>query len=236
MRGNRLNFFYLDKLLSSFAFPSRNWRECGAGSGVMAVSPDGDIFPCHKFVGYPDFRLGNVTQGTWDPSKSYLLWNTNVGTKSKCQSCWARFICGGGCHADAVFIEGDLCTPYEIYCELMRHRIEVGAWLYTELRETDYALFEDAIPDLRACHASKPRTAARVELRRDGDPYLVDSDNGSRIALNAVSAMIWNACDGKSSLYDIAGHLHRTYDIDVRTALDDVRYTVLRFDRCGFIE
>jgi len=104
-------------------------RGCGAGNEYIAVTPDGNIFPCHRYAGIEQWKMGNITNNgamwTSHPTeiKNYFS-KTHIYAKPKCRDCWARFYCGGGCNAEFYLFEGDACTPSEVFCEWFKKRLE----------------------------------------------------------------------------------------------------------------
>jgi uncharacterized protein len=97
---------------------------CGAGHEYIAVTPEGDIYPCHQFVGSDEFKMGNVFEGTIDLKLTETFKNANIYNKPKCMDCWARFFCSGGCQANNYNFNKDIHVPYELGCEMMKKRIE----------------------------------------------------------------------------------------------------------------
>ena len=97
---------------------------CGAGSEYLAVTPEGDLYPCHQFVGEEEFKLGNVYDGIIKTEICDEFKKNNVLTKDDCSSCWARFYCSGGCHANAYYSNNDIKIPYKLGCEMEKKRIE----------------------------------------------------------------------------------------------------------------
>lgn len=97
---------------------------CGAGSEYIAVTPEGDIYPCHQFVGEKEFLLGSLDDGITNLELRDNFKCANVLNKSECESCFAKYYCSGGCHANAYFNNGDFLKPYEIGCEMERKRVE----------------------------------------------------------------------------------------------------------------
>ena len=97
---------------------------CGAGSEYLAITPEGDLYPCHQFVGEEQFKLGTVNSGIKNTELRDVFKNANVNNKEECRSCWARFYCSGGCHANAFYAHNDLMKPYEIGCKMEKKRIE----------------------------------------------------------------------------------------------------------------
>ena len=134
-KGNYFSFFHFRHTMDQTFRAIRNFTQCGAGSGYLAVSSDGDIYPCHRFVGKEEYLMGNVFEGISRPDIYSLFTSAHVNNKRKCLRCWARYICGGGCHAYAIEFNGDISKPYDIECELMKHRIRLGAYIYAELSD-----------------------------------------------------------------------------------------------------
>ncbi|MEG2377084.1 MAG: thioether cross-link-forming SCIFF peptide maturase [Clostridia bacterium] len=104
-------------------------RGCGAGYEYAAVTPDGDVYPCHQFVGKDEYCMGNVQEGTFDHEISKKFMSLNVCTRKECQTCWARYYCSGGCSAANLNTNGNLETPYELGCELLKKRLECAIML-----------------------------------------------------------------------------------------------------------
>ncbi len=105
---------------------------CGAGSEYLAITPEGDIYPCHQFVGNTDFRIGNILEGTFDQSLTADFQCAHVENKEACKTCWAKYYCSGGCHANAFNFNGNLFEPYAIGCEIEKKRIENAIFLQAE--------------------------------------------------------------------------------------------------------
>ena len=97
---------------------------CGSGTEYLAVTPTGELYPCHQFVGIDGFKMGSVDTGIERPDIRKNFEGCNVYTKPECKKCWARFFCSGGCTANSWNTHGDLVTPYEIGCKMQRKRIE----------------------------------------------------------------------------------------------------------------
>jgi uncharacterized protein len=131
--GEQFSFFHFRVMLDQTRRGTRRITQCGAGRGYFAVSAGGDLFPCHRLVGKEEFKLGDVRRGIVRKDVRDQFLQCHANTKPLCRDCWARYICGGGCHACAVQFNGDIYQPYELECDLIRHRIEIGAYLYSEL-------------------------------------------------------------------------------------------------------
>lgn len=124
--GTPFTFFHFNLDPSGGACAAKRVIGCGACYEYMAVAPNGDIYPCHQFVGRPDFLLGNVARGLERSDLKPVFRGTTIYAKEACRDCWARFLCSGGCHANAELFHHDLSQPYELGCELQKRRLECG--------------------------------------------------------------------------------------------------------------
>ena len=113
---------------------------CGAGSAYVAITPKGDIYPCHQFVGKEEFKLGNLNEDTFDQGLSKEFAEAHLYNKPTCLNCWARFYCGGGCQANNYNFNKDIHVPYEIGCELFKKRTECAIALKTSSMLSQSAL------------------------------------------------------------------------------------------------
>jgi len=97
---------------------------CGSGTEYMAVTPDGDIYPCHQFVGDEKYCMGNVYDGVTNLELREKFRKCNVYSRPECKDCWAKLYCSGGCAANAYHATGDINGIYEYGCELFKKRME----------------------------------------------------------------------------------------------------------------
>ncbi len=97
---------------------------CGSGTEYMAVTPWGDLYPCHQFVGEEKFRLGDIWEGVTNTAIQREFRNCNVYAHPECRDCWARLYCSGGCAANAYHSTGSVTGVYEYGCKLFRKRME----------------------------------------------------------------------------------------------------------------
>ena len=102
---------------------------CGSGTEYMAVTPWGDLYPCHQFVGEEKFKLGNVFDGIIDESVQSEFADCNLYSRPQCKDCWARLYCSGGCAANAYHATGSVGGVYEYGCKLFKKRIECAIML-----------------------------------------------------------------------------------------------------------
>jgi uncharacterized protein len=118
--------------------PRLRLNPCSAANGYLAVSVDGNLYPCHKFVGKDEYILGNIDSGIERMDIINQFISANVLTKSKCQKCWAAYLCGGGCFANAYIMNKNIMEPHEIDCELMRFRIKLAAYISSRLDKENF--------------------------------------------------------------------------------------------------
>ena len=122
--GNDFNFFHFMIDLEGGPCVAKRLSGCGSGTEYLAVTPWGDFYPCHQFVGNEKFLMGNVDEGITNTELRDEFKCCNVYAKEKCRNCFARFYCSGGCAANAFHFSGDICGAYDIGCELQKKRIE----------------------------------------------------------------------------------------------------------------
>jgi len=127
--GHGFNFFHFMLDFDHGPCAIKRAKGCGSGYEYLAVTPEGDIYPCHQFVGIDEFKMGNVNKGTelkTDISDRFR--DSNIYSKDSCMECWARFYCSGGCTANAYQFNKDMDKPYAIGCELEKKRLECALW------------------------------------------------------------------------------------------------------------
>ena len=108
---------------------------CGSATEYLAVTPWGDFYPCHQFVGEEQYLMGNVDEGITKPEIVKDFGRCNVYTKPDCKDCFARFYCSGGCAANGYHFGGDIRGNYKIGCELQRKRVECAIMIKAALAE-----------------------------------------------------------------------------------------------------
>ncbi len=140
-QGKGFFFFHFNMDLSNGPCVAKRLAGCGAGHEYYAVAENGDLYPCHQFVGRDGYRLGDVFTGVKNQELPQYFRESHVLNKEKCRDCWARFFCSGGCHANADLFHGDIRKPYEVGCEIQKKRLEcailVQAVLALEKLEED---------------------------------------------------------------------------------------------------
>ena len=127
--GGFCNFFHFMLDLDQGPCAIKRLRGCGSGNEYIAITPDGDIYPCHQFVGIPEFKMGNLEAGTFDNSIKERFAKTHVYAKEDCKRCWAKFYCSGGCNANNFLYEGDILKAHKLSCKLQKKRLECAIML-----------------------------------------------------------------------------------------------------------
>lgn len=135
--GKGFNFFHFMLDLDQGPCAIKRLRGCGCGNEYVAVTPEGDIFPCHQFVGDDDWKMGNILQGTFDRTMKAKFAQYNIYSKKDCKNCWAKFYCSGGCNANSWQYEGDILKPHTISCQLEKKRLECAIMMKAALADSE---------------------------------------------------------------------------------------------------
>lgn len=135
--GKDFNFFHFMIDLEGGPCVAKRLSGCGSGTEYLAVTPWGDFYPCHQFVGDEAFLMGNVTDGIQNKQLQNQFKRCNVYAKEKCRECFARFYCSGGCAANSYHFHGSITDVYDIGCELQKKRIECAIMLKAALAEEE---------------------------------------------------------------------------------------------------
>lgn len=124
--GKWFNFFHFMIDLDGGPCIKKRLTGCGAGCEYLAITPYGDIYPCHQFAGEAKYKLGNVLEDNFSLEISKKFSKNIVTQKPKCNECPAKYYCSGGCAANNIHFAGDISSPYEISCEMMKKRFELS--------------------------------------------------------------------------------------------------------------
>ena len=144
------NFFHFNVALDQGPCLIKRLSGCGAGHEYVAISPEGDLYPCHQFVGQIEYKMGSLYDKNPHQLKAELVQDfrsANVYAKSSCRECWARFSCSGGCHAANVSFTQKLTEVYTLGCELQKKRLEVA--LYVKIKEIQQNTSSPSISEVR---------------------------------------------------------------------------------------
>ena len=135
LEGEDFTFFHFVVDLNQGPCVIKRITGCGAGNEYLAVTPNGDIYPCHQFVGNDDFKLANILdEEVIIPEEiSNMFRDAHVYSKEDCKTCWNKFYCSGGCHANAINFNNDIRKPYELGCEMQKKRTECSIMIQAKL-------------------------------------------------------------------------------------------------------
>ena len=131
--GKGFNFFHFMIDLDGGPCLAKRLSGCGSGTEYLAVTPWGDFYPCHQFVGKEEFLMGNVDDGIVKLEIADEFRSCNVYTKEKCKNCFAKFYCSGGCMANSYNFHGTIHDAYDIGCEMQRKRVECAIMIKAAL-------------------------------------------------------------------------------------------------------
>lgn len=133
--GHGFNFFHFNIDLEGGPCLSKRVSACGAGNEYFSVAPNGDLYPCHRFVGDEKFKMGNVYEGSIDGGIRSVFAENCLFTRKKCENCFAKYICSGGCSYNNYLYEGDMNAPYSVTCEMMKKRAECAMHLFARKKQ-----------------------------------------------------------------------------------------------------
>ena len=133
--GKGVNFFHFMIDLEGGPCVAKRLSGCGSGTEYLAVTPWGDLYPCHQFVGQEEFLMGNVDEGILRTDIRDEFKTCNVYAKEKCKDCFSKFYCSGGCAANSYNFHGSINDAYDLGCELQRKRVECAIMIKAALAE-----------------------------------------------------------------------------------------------------
>ena len=133
--GNGFNFFHFMIDLNGGPCVAKRLSGCGSGCEYLAVTPWGDFYPCHQFVGNEEFLMGNVDEGITRNDIRDEFKSCNVYSKEKCKNCFAKFYCSGGCAANSYNFHGNINDAYDVGCEMQKKRIECAIMIRAAMAE-----------------------------------------------------------------------------------------------------
>ncbi|MDQ0150940.1 thioether cross-link-forming SCIFF peptide maturase [Eubacterium multiforme] len=122
--GDEFRFYHFNIDLNGGPCVYKRISGCGAGFEYVAITPQGEVYPCHQFVGKEEYKLGTIYDDTYNTELAKKFKKAHIYNKPKCRDCWARFYCSGGCQANNLNFNNDITIPYEIGCKMQKKRIE----------------------------------------------------------------------------------------------------------------
>ena len=135
--GKGFHFFHFMIDLEGGPCISKRLSGCGSGTEYLAVTPWGDLYPCHQFVGKEEFLMGNVDEGIAKPEMAEEFRGCSVYSKEKCKDCFAKFYCSGGCMANSYNFHGTIHDAYDIGCEMQRKRVECAIMMKAAMAQIE---------------------------------------------------------------------------------------------------
>ena len=135
MKKNRedINFYRFNIDLKRSPCAIKRLKGCSCGNEFIAVTPNGDIFPCHQFVGDNEFIMGNLNDSSFNNDIKRMFSQKNIYKREGCKNCWAKFFCAGGCNANNFHFNGKITKPHKLSCEIEKKRIECALMLNAAL-------------------------------------------------------------------------------------------------------
>lgn len=135
LAGDKFKFFHFMVDLTQGPCVIKRITGCGAGNEYLSITPNGDIYPCHQFVGQEEYIMGNIMDEKIEfPEELQKMFrDAHVYNKEECKKCWNKFYCSGGCHANALNFNGDINKPYDLGCEMQRKRTECAIMIQAKL-------------------------------------------------------------------------------------------------------
>lgn len=130
--GKEFNFYHFKVDLNGGPCVYKRISGCGAGFEYVAITPQGEVYPCHQFVGKEEYKLGSIYDDSYNADLGMSFKKAHIYNKSKCRNCWARFYCSGGCQANNIAFNNDINNPYDIGCQMQKKRIECAIALKAE--------------------------------------------------------------------------------------------------------
>lgn len=136
-KGEGYTFFHFMLDLEGGPCLAKRLSGCGSGTEYLAVTPWGDFYPCHQFVGNEEFLMGNVEEGIVRPDIAGEFRSCSVYSKEKCRNCFAKFYCSGGCMANSYKFHNTIHDTYDISCEMERKRVECAIMIKAALADEE---------------------------------------------------------------------------------------------------
>lgn len=216
-RGVSYNKFF-EGLLARIEEENSSTEFCDCGKRYIAISVEGNIFPCEGFLGIDAFQMGSILDG-----KILTEWKRpeNVCENKKCCNCWAKYLCGGSCYHEAWMRTGSINERDELICETYKIAIECALRLYVKLKEADidvaHILKASKLPE-----RSKPKiNNAEIRMIEDDFIYVGDGINHRVIKINETAKKICSLCTGENTISDISFSLMEEYGQEIFSDVND---------------
>ena len=133
--GSKINFFHFMIDLDGGPCAIKRLRGCSCGNEYVAVTPEGDIYPCHQFVGMDEWKMGSVLDDSVNIEMKKMFSKANIYSKEECADCWAKFYCSGGCNANNMQYNNTIFKPHKLSCALEQKRLECAIMIKAALAD-----------------------------------------------------------------------------------------------------
>jgi len=144
-KGKHLHFYPFENCLRDIINPKTQHRPCGSGCNVIAIAPDGSIFPCFEAAIEKENIIGHIDKG-FDDTKRLVFQSNYVDKYKLCQECWLKYFCGGGCYSFNIHYNRNIGIPYQPNCDLTKYRYMISAWIMSKIIERG----EEAVMKLKS--------------------------------------------------------------------------------------
>jgi uncharacterized protein len=211
------------------------FRSCNSGLDYVTISATGEIYSCYKLLGVSDCRLGDVRTGFTQELPRKAWDRLHVAKRPFCNSCWARFICAGGCAADNRHLNNSYFDPARENCSIFLHAIELSIHIYFSLLKSAPNVLKQLLND-EFIHATDHPLRRDDILLMDEDGRVENSNTGGVYQLNDTSLHILSRCDGQHSMSDIAHELSARYGLQTELAMFDVTEQLFQLAKAGLIQ
>lgn len=160
---------YFWRFVRKIALREPSIHRCSSAMTSICIDTNGDIYPCQDFVGMPQYRLGDVFTGMNDDLRKLYIQGLVCDKMEPCQSCWARYWCGGGCHSQSANAMGALGIPYPPDCELTKYLLELAAYFVAKLNDERPSLLWHVLDFGNPTQTPDPRPVARCHRASERD-------------------------------------------------------------------
>lgn len=211
------------------------FRACNSGLDYVTISATGEVYPCYKLLGVEGCRLGDVESG-FSREISLKKWDDmRLSKRIGCATCWARFICAGGCVADNRHLNDSYAVPVRENCVIFLRAIELSVHIFFTLMHSAPDTLAALLGDDHVSDAQRPRRREGM-LRDVGGGHVGNAETGGVFRLNETAGEVFAMYDGNHSMAEISTHLAARYGLPPGLAELDCREQFFRMSRAGLLE
>ncbi|MBM9535999.1 PqqD family peptide modification chaperone [Desulfobulbus alkaliphilus] len=210
------------------------YRACNSGIDYITIASNGDVYPCYKLLGVQRCRMGDVATG-YDDGYAREMWEHNVLTRSECSGCFARTICAGGCVADNYHINADFYAPARENCFIFRQAIRLSIWLFFSLECKAPHVLKKLFGWEYLLGDEKPKSGP-ISVEETQGGYCLRPGNGGVYFINSTARLLFDLCDGSTSVESMSAILSERWGISHRLARMDVTEQLMRLHKAGCVD